>query len=110
MSLKALVKAAVAKTPYRVTRGAPNRFDAIEGSLKHLRAVGYNPRVVIDGGAHVGHFSIMAGLIFPQAEFHMVEPQPACRSPLEQIARQRGFHFHAYALGADAGTLRLWAG
>jgi hypothetical protein len=32
--------------------------------------------IVIDGGAHLGPFSLAAERIFPDAAFHLIEPHP----------------------------------
>lgn len=102
--LTVLAKRLLALTPYRVTRNAPNRFEGVVHCLGHLRKLGYETRLIIDGGAHLGTFSQAAAAIFPDAQVHMIEPQPACRAPLEALAADRGFAFHPCALGAEAGT------
>ena len=82
--MKTLIKAMIALTPYRIVRDAGvNRFQGIYTCLKLLRTFGYQPRTIIDGGAHLGHFALQANAIFPEAIIHMVEPQPACRKELE---------------------------
>ena len=109
--LKSIVKALVACTPYRVTRNPPNRFGDLGHCLRHLAELGYEPGVVIDGGAHLGDFTREARAVFPSAAIHMVEPQPACRRHLEELAASAGnLYFHPYALGASTGTVRMWAG
>ena len=105
--LTVLAKRLLTLTPYRVTRNAPNRFEAIASSLRHLRKLGYEPRRIIDGGAHLGTFAETARTIFPEAVIHMIEPQPACRAPLETLAAKRGFVFHPYAISDTAGTISM---
>lgn len=107
--LKSMIKKLIARTPYRVVRGAPNRFQAISETLQHLHDLGYRPRVIVDGGAHLGDFSLEASLVFPDAVIHMVEPQPACQDRLNALAASRGFHFHPLALADRPGPLRMWA-
>lgn len=107
--LKDAAKAVIAKTPYRVLRGRPNRFDAIEATLGRLVQSGFRPRTVIDGGAHLGSFALVAASIFDGAEIHMVEPQPACRADLQALSDKRGFKLHPYALAAQSGEIRMWA-
>ncbi len=102
-----LIKKLMALTPYRVSRHRENRFDATHSCLWHFRELGYQPRLVIDGGAYLGTFADAAQRAFPAAEIHLVEPQPAARAPLEAMARQRGWTFHACALDDRAGSLRL---
>ena len=109
--LKSALRAAIALTPYRLVRGPENRFQAIEYTLSLLRTFGYAPRLVIDGGAHLGTFAEVAARIFPTAEIYMIEPQAACQPALAALTPR--FHLHPVALGsaADVATgLNLAAG
>ena len=100
-ALKFSVKWALAKTPFRLIRAPLNRFQAIEECLRHLKGLGYAPRIVVDGGAHLGDFSALAEVIFPGAAIHMIEPQPACQDALAAFARKRGFKLHSVALVSE---------
>jgi FkbM family methyltransferase len=104
-ALKSCVKWALAKTPFRLIRAPLNRFQAIEECLAHLKGLGYAPRIIVDGGAHLGDFSVLAEVIFPGAAIHMIEPQPACQEALAVLATKRGFKLHSVALVSkeDAG-------
>lgn len=103
-----LAKRLIALTPYRVVSTAMNRFQDIDGCLARLQQrQAYRPRVVIDGGAHLGSFALAAHGIFPEAQVHLVEPQPACRSALEKLVDSHGFAFHPYALSDRTGTARF---
>ena len=106
--MKHLVKALLARTPYRIVRDkGENRFQAIETCLCAVKARGFEPKVVIDGGAHIGSFSVAAQSIFPNAIFHMVEPQPACCQPLQRLCAAKGFIFHQCALAEKKGQIYL---
>lgn len=84
--MKAFIKAALAKTPYRIMRRARgNRFSAIDDALVSMKSRGYNPKVVIDGGANVGEFSRFALRLFPDAKVHAIEPQPGCQPYLQSV-------------------------
>jgi FkbM family methyltransferase len=98
----------MAQTPYRIVhdKGA-NRFQAIETCLRAMKARGFAPRVVIDGGAHIGSFSIAVQSIFPDATFHLVEPQPACSGPLRKLCAAKSFVFHECALAEKQGHIGL---
>lgn len=64
-----------------------------------VRSLGFDPRVIIDGGANVGRWTRMARSIFPGAKVHMVEPQPACAATLRGLcAADMNVEFHPYAL------------
>lgn len=85
--IKLLLKGASKRLGYRLTRWRPsNRFQAMEDTLETLRGRGYMPRTVIDGGANKGQWFGLARGIFPKGRFHLIEPQPACRGALEQLA------------------------
>jgi len=104
---KALAKWMLAHTPYRVTRGAANRFDAVEACLRRLALGGFAPGLIVDAGARRGGFASMARRLFPLADIHMIEPQPACAAALRRLTMRRGFFFHQVAVGAVQGTLYM---
>jgi FkbM family methyltransferase len=84
-----------------------NRFEAMDDALGLLKGYGYDPRVIIDGGANVGTWTRMAHGLFPAAYIHMVEPQPACHEELE-LLRQAvpNVELHPVAL-AEPGVNRV---
>jgi FkbM family methyltransferase len=98
---------------YRLERWRPaNRFGAMEDSLRHLRALGFRPRVIIDGGANMGQWFAIARGIFPDADFEVVEPLPACHDALEMLARERPrpTRIHRTALTAPGRTTVAMSG
>ncbi len=98
--VKSLLKRGSKRLGYRITRWrAANRFQAVEDTLESLRRLGYAPRTIIDGGANKGQWAGLVLEVFPEARFHLVEPQPACRGALEQLAAKfPGVALHAVAL------------
>jgi FkbM family methyltransferase len=82
------VQRAFAQFGLNITRGAVNRFEAMEVALNQLKARAYAPKTIIDGGANVGRWTEMAHRVFPGATHFMIEPQPACQ-PLLQAAASR---------------------
>jgi FkbM family methyltransferase len=106
--MKQFAKTLMALTPYRIIRNrGANRFQAIEVCLHSMKERGFLPNVVVDGGAHVGAFSLAAKKIFPAARFHLVEPQPACARPLRAVCASEGFVLHECALANHVGEVRL---
>jgi FkbM family methyltransferase len=110
--VKSIIKAILRRTPYRIVRDRGfNRFNAIDDQLLQLKRKGYEPRVVIDGGAHLGSFSLSARKLWPHAAFHLIEPQAACDSHLRSLCDANGFELHSYALAdtesARQGTVRF---
>jgi FkbM family methyltransferase len=108
--LKHIATRLLERTPYRITRSNANRFQAIVHCLGHLRRLGFRPRLIIDAGAHLGAFALEARRLFPGARLHMIEPQPACRAPLERLAAEHGFVLHPVAVSAAAGAVRMICG
>lgn len=106
--VKKIIKAIFAQTPYRIVRDrGANRFQAVDVALRNMKDRGFLPRAVIDGGAHLGSFSLAAKQIFPRATFHLIEPQPACRVPLKALCAKEGFVLHEYALADQVGKISL---
>ena len=106
--MKQIIKKLLAQTPYRIVRDrGANRFQAIDVSLHNMKDRGFFPRVVIDGGAHLGSFSLAAKQIFPEATFHLVEPQPACYGSLRPLCSKENFILHEFALADRAGKVAL---
>jgi FkbM family methyltransferase len=106
--MKALAKRLLSYTPYRIVRDrGVNRFDATERCLISLKERGFAPKLVVDGGAHLGWFSLTARQIFPDAAFHLIEPQPACAGSLRALCSRQGFTFHPCALATERGTVQL---
>jgi FkbM family methyltransferase len=100
----------MAQTPYRIVRNkGANRFQAIETCLLAMKRRGFAPGTIIDGGAYAGSFSIAAQKIFPNAIFHLIEPQPACSGSLRELCATRGFVFHECALAEYQGCISLAA-
>lgn len=82
-----------------VQRWPATRFDATEQALALLHRAGFRPDVVIDVGANRGQWTHMARGIFPDATYHLVEPQLGCRPLLSAMAdRTPRIHIHPVAV------------
>jgi FkbM family methyltransferase len=88
--MKNVVKRALRQFGIRVSRSPGNRFEVIGDTLAAMRGRGFEPRIVIDGGANCGQFFSLARPIFPDAVFHLIEPQPVCTAALRTLAKQDG--------------------
>ena len=95
MSLRRRLRRLVRRAGYDLVALPANRFEAQEDGLRGIRARGFVPHIVVDGGANVGVWTAMARPIFPDAAFHLVEPQPVCAPALDGIA---GVTVHHVAL------------
>jgi FkbM family methyltransferase len=84
--VKNLIKRLIASAGFEIRRaGAPNRFQAHVEALAGMARSGFKPSVVIDGGANRGQWCRSVRLLFPDAIFHLVEPQAGCRRDLQSI-------------------------
>lgn len=105
--IKKHIKRLMALTPYRISRQPENRFDATHSCLGHFGRLGFQPGLIIDGGACFGSFADAAQRVFPAAEIHIIEPQPAAGARLDAMARERGWTFHPCALDERVGSVRM---
>ncbi|MGH9321057.1 MAG: FkbM family methyltransferase [Vicinamibacteria bacterium] len=84
---------------YRITRRASaNRFQAIDECLLRMKQEGFKPDVILDVGANRGQFYRIAQPIYPEAFYHLIEPQPACGEALRELARSERVEYHPIAL------------
>jgi FkbM family methyltransferase len=69
----------------RIYNGADLRW-----SLETLVELGFRPRAIVDAGAFLGEFSLLAREHFPEAAVVMLEARPAQRAALERAAARMG--------------------
>lgn len=81
-----LVQRSLQRLGIWVSRVPANRFAIIGDVLASMRERGFAPGVVVDGGANRGQFFALARPVFPDAVFHLIEPQPACIPDLDALA------------------------
>lgn len=60
---------------------------SMELSLKNLRRLGFRPNAIVDIGAYIGQWSVLANSIFPEASILMLEAQENKASALGEAAR-----------------------
>jgi FkbM family methyltransferase len=85
--MKKVIQRACRQIGYRVEQWRPaSRFNAMDETLELLHRRGFEPRVVLDGGANVGQWARMALAVFPESRIHLIEPQPSCRRSLDRLA------------------------
>lgn len=70
----------------------------------NLDAVPFTPRAVLDIGANVGGFYHEAKAKWPDAEFLLIEGNPACQPMLELLA----VPFYTRLLGKEDGVSGMW--
>ena len=87
--------------------GPENRFDAMADTLRLMSTLGYAPRIVIDGGANLGQWSTLASAIFPDARFHLIEPQPGCQARLSTFEAPRFTVYPVAVTGPGVSRVRM---
>lgn len=90
MTLGDLVRLIVERAGFVVHRWPTHRFEAMEDALRLLQRNGYRPRIVIDCGANRAQWFGLASAIFPDSEFHLIEPQAECWPALDRASAARG--------------------
>src|SRR5262245_18344845 len=105
-----IVRAMLESRGWVVHRWPTTRFDGMRQSLELLRARGYLPQVVIDCGANTGQWFQLAESIFPDAVYHVNEPQPKCLEALESLrASRRHMIVHPTVVTEPGvGTVRMF--
>jgi FkbM family methyltransferase len=100
MTMRSVAKRVARGFGLRVTRERPsNRFQAIDECLERMKKSGYEPAVVVDVGANHGQFHRLIQPLFPDARYHLIEPQPACASSLRRLTEMNDrVEYHALAL------------
>jgi len=97
--VRTLVKRCLRRLGLVVQRWPATRFSATDAALALLRRNGFQPDVVIDVGANRGQWTSMARETFPDAVYHLVEPQHGCLPLLKRMAEESPrIHVHATAL------------
>jgi len=97
--VRTLVKRCLRRLGLVVQRWPATRFSATDAALALLRRNGFQPDVVIDVGANRGQWTSMARETFPDAVYHLVEPQHGCLPLLKQMAEgSPRIQVHATAL------------
>ena len=97
--VRTLVKRWLRRLGLVVQRWPATRFRATDAALALLRRNGFQPDVVIDVGANRGQWTSMARETFPDAIYHLVEPQHGCLPMLKQMADASSrIHVHATAV------------
>jgi len=84
----------------------PSAEQLLAELFSRLKALGFDPRHAIDVGANHGRWTRAALEHFPDAQFTMVEPQPAMAEHLQPLAEKNAqIHYHAVGAGSADGSL-----
>lgn len=77
---------------------------SLSGLLKHLKQIGYTPKIVYDIGAYEGYWALDFQKVFPLAEVYMFEALQSKAGRLSGLCSQNSkFRYNIALLGADEG-------
>ena len=76
----------------------------MDETLATLERRGFSPTLVIDVGANVGQWADRAAAAFPDARFHLIEPQGGCQPAL---ARFRPPRFQVHQTAVTSGEVHM---
>ncbi len=80
--------------------------------MQNMKNHGFDPKAIIDGGAHLGKWSESMSSIYPDAEYLIVEPNPAVNKKIEDRVNPTGIKYNLIkkALGPEKGEtfLNVW--
>jgi FkbM family methyltransferase len=110
-SVRRFAQALLRRFGLALHRWPSTRFDAMADALALLRRAGFRPDVVVDVGANRGQWTAIARAHFPDAVYHLVEPQPGCLAVLKELAvRAPGIHVHGAAVTRPGMTTVFMTG
>jgi len=72
-----------------------------------LRSLPQAPQTILDVGANVGLFSLLAARLFPQATIHAYEPNPAVAEACQQNLEQAGVVLYRQAVSLERGWVEM---
>lgn len=88
------------------------RIPKVMDRLKNMKNHGFDPKVILDGGAHLGKWSESMSSMYPDAEYLIVEPNPAVSKKIEERINPAGIKYNLIkkALGPEKGEtfLNVW--
>lgn len=103
--LPQLIKKTLRTFGFVVHRWPVSRFEGMADALELLRVEGFKPDIVVDVGANRGTWAALAYATFPDATFHLIEPQPGCLPSLRDFQQKaKHAHIHATALTSTGST------
>jgi FkbM family methyltransferase len=80
----------------------------MEGFLRHLKAVGFKPKSVLDVGGNKAEWSEEARRFFPDAKFILIEPQMELEPHLKAFcAKSPGSVYKLAGAGREPGEMEL---
>src|SRR3954470_8247373 len=80
----------------------------MEGFLRHLKAVGFKPKCILDVGGNKAEWGEEARRFFPDAKFILIEPQIELEPHLKAFcAKSPGSMYKLAGAGREPGEMQL---
>lgn len=112
--IKKIIKLPLNMMGYDTVSKKETRIPRVMDRLTNMKNHGFNPKVIIDGGAHLGKWSESMSGIYPNAEYLIVEPNPDVNKNIEERINPTEIKYHLIkkALGPENGEtfLNVWGG
>lgn len=90
-----------------------SQMPLLKDRLSNLARLGFEAKVIVDGGAHKGKWTKTVSEFYPNSKFILVEPNPTVYSKIDEtLPKSIDYTIVKGALGAEKGTLQLnvWEG
>lgn len=81
----------------------------LQNRMLNLQQIGFEPKCVIDAGAHKGNWTKLMNEFFPEAHFTLFEPNPMVNQFVEENLRHipDNYVLEKKAVGASKGSMQL---
>lgn len=86
----------------------PGQFNVVDWKLEQLHRRGFDPKIIVDGGAAQGGWSDCVAAAFPNAKIVMIEPRDDVRAVLQERADKRGDFLVPKLIGAQVGEIEFF--
>jgi len=96
------------KAMWKVVHGSKLPKASLRSCLLNLARRGFEPREIVDVGAHKAKWSAVARKVFPHAGYTLIEPQEEMREHLQRFCGQRdNCRYFLAGAGSQSGALPL---
>lgn len=105
--IRSIVSAPLEKMGYEIRKSGPVpgvKEELLSIFYQNLKALGFEPRHIVDVGANRGTWTREALKYFPDASYTLLEPQHWLRNSMDDLLKRHPkVGFHAFGAGANEG-------
>lgn len=96
------------KNPF-ARKSTNTRHPHLKNRILNLYQIGFNPKCVIDAGAHKGNWTKLIHQFFPEAHFTLFEPNPMVNQFVGENLREmtENYVLEKKAVGGEKGFMKL---